>query len=92
MSATTRELAAGKAANSLAQPASTSPQELSQQEFLRHAMAILGMTQKEFAQRLRVPPRTFEKWLLPDSSKDHRRMPEMAWSYVEDVLRWEGES
>lgn len=81
--------APGKGAERSARASAVDSQQLSQQDFLRRAMAALGMTQKEFARRFRVSPRTLEKWLLPDDSKDHRRMPDMAWGYVEDVLKWE---
>lgn len=59
-----------------------------QQQVLRDAMETLGLTRQEFAARIHVPIRTFDKWLLPDESTDHRQMPDMARGYIADLLRW----
>lgn len=58
----------------------------SQQEFLLDAMARLGMDRKAFCERISVPKRTLEKWLASDESVDKRVMPDMAWSYIREIL------
>ena len=57
-----------------------------QQEFLLDAMTRLGMDRKAFCERISVPKRTLEKWLASDESVDKRAMPEMAWSYIKEIL------
>ncbi|OXJ06657.1 transcriptional regulator [Burkholderia sp. HI2500] len=64
------------------------PQETTQQELLRTAMAELGMTRAEFAARICVPVRTLDKWLLAADSLDARAMSEMGKAYVRDILEW----
>ncbi|RMP38529.1 hypothetical protein ALO95_200056 [Pseudomonas syringae pv. antirrhini] len=59
---------------------------VSQQDFLRDAMQQLGMTRDQFCKRISVPRKTFDKWLAPEGSKECRAMPEIAWSYVRDIL------
>lgn len=62
---------------------------MKQQDFLRDAMNKLGMTRDEMCRRLSVPRKTFDKWMAPEGTKDYRNMPEIVWSYVRDVLKWE---
>jgi predicted transcriptional regulator len=64
------------------------PQPQTQQAFLRHAIKELGLTVDEFCNRISVPPKTFEKWLATDSAKNHRNMPAIAWSYIDEILKW----
>lgn len=64
------------------------PQETTQQELLRAAMAELGMTRAEFAARICVSVRTLDKWLLAEDSLDARGMSEMGKAYVRDILEW----
>jgi hypothetical protein len=59
---------------------------MTQSEFLQSAMTPLGMTRDEFAARLGCPRRTLDKWLLPESSNDHRVMPEVVWTLVREIL------
>jgi transcriptional regulator with XRE-family HTH domain len=59
---------------------------MTQSEFLQSAMTSLGMTRDEFAARLGCPRRTLDKWLLPESSNDHRGMPEVVWTLVREIL------
>ncbi len=59
-----------------------------QQVFLRDAMAILGMTRAEFAQRISVPSKTLDKWLAPAGTSDFRNMPDVVWAYVREILDW----
>ncbi|KLU21872.1 aspartate carbamoyltransferase catalytic chain [Caballeronia mineralivorans PML1(12)] len=70
----------------------TQPASPTQQDLLRDAMETLGMTRAEFAARLSVPPRTLDKWLLPEESTDFRAMPEMGKAYVREILHWDGQS
>lgn len=63
---------------------------VSQQDLLRDAMAQLAMTRTEFAKRISVPRRTLDKWLLPEGSADARALPEMARSYIKEILEWQG--
>lgn len=57
-----------------------------QQQYLRDAASILGLTQRDLAERMGVPWSTFEKWLAPDASKSFREMPQMAWRLVRTVI------
>lgn len=59
---------------------------MTQIEFLQSAIAHLGMTRDEFSTRLGCPRRTLDKWLLPETSNDHRLMPEVVWTLVREVL------
>lgn len=60
-----------------------------QQDFLRAAMAELGMTRATFAVRLGCAGRTLDKWLLPAASNDHRPLPETVWILVQEILAHE---
>lgn len=60
-----------------------------QQDFLREAMAELGLTREAFAQRLACSKRTLDKWLLPSTSNDHRQMDDAMWKFVREVLEHE---
>lgn len=51
---------------------------MKQQDTLRLAMQQSSQTRAELAAVLGVSPRTLDKWLLPETSKDFRRMPETA--------------
>lgn len=62
--------------------------DLPQQELLRSAMEQLGMTRDEFAARVCVARRTLDKWLLPDDSKDFRKIPDIGRAYVKEILEW----
>lgn len=57
-----------------------------QQQYLRDAASLLGLTQKSLAERMGVPWATFEKWLAPEASKSFREMPQMAWRLVRTVI------
>lgn len=62
---------------------------MTQNDFLQSAMATLGMTRDAFASRLGCARRTLDKWLLPESSNDHRPMPETVWNLVREILAHE---
>lgn len=57
-----------------------------QADYLRDAARELGLEQKQLADRLNTPWRTFEKWLFPETSKSQRAMPDMAWTFIDEIL------
>ena len=59
---------------------------MEQQTFLREAMAELGLTRDGFSARLGCSRRAMDKWLLPQDSRDYRRMDEATWNLVAQVL------
>ena len=59
---------------------------LSQQEFLRDAMTVLGLTRDQFAERIGAKKRALDNWLLPDDSQEFRTMPDMAWKFVGEII------
>ncbi len=62
-------------------------QPMTQQEFLRHAMATLDMTREEFSKRLGMQnQRKLDSWLLPVGSEQYRSMPDIAWTLVREIL------
>ncbi|WP_018079318.1 hypothetical protein [Thiobacillus denitrificans] len=65
---------------------SKAKKKVSQQDFLRAAMKRLGLQRKAFAERIDVKPRTFNNWLLPDTSKQFRRMPDHVRVLVDAIL------
>jgi hypothetical protein len=58
----------------------------SQQDFLRDAMAALGLTREQFAERIGAKKRALDNWLLPGDSKEFRAMPVMAWKFIREIL------
>lgn len=52
---------------------------MKQQDALRQAMRQSAQTRARMAADLGVSRRALDKWLLPDTSGDFRRMPETAW-------------
>lgn len=51
---------------------------MNQQDSLRQAMQMAQKTRAQLAAELGVSRRTLDKWLLPETSGDFRRMPETA--------------
>jgi transcriptional regulator with XRE-family HTH domain len=51
---------------------------MNQQDILRQAMLRSGQTRAQLSAELGVSVRTLDKWLLPETSGDFRRMPETA--------------
>ena len=51
---------------------------MKQQDLLRQAMTQSSQTRAQLAETMGVAKRTLDKWLLPESSHDFRRMPETA--------------
>lgn len=60
---------------------------LTQQDFLREAMATLGLTREQFADRLGTSKRRLDNWLLPSDSKEFRSMDDMVWNFVREILK-----
>ncbi len=51
---------------------------MNQQDILRQAMLRSSQTRAQLSTELGVSVRTLDKWLLPETSGDFRRMPETA--------------
>jgi transcriptional regulator with XRE-family HTH domain len=51
---------------------------MKQQDMLRQAMRQSSQTRAQLAAGMGISGRTLDKWLLPDTSGDFRRMPETA--------------
>jgi hypothetical protein len=60
--------------------------EPSQQEFLRQAKEVLGLTWDALAEAAEINPRALKNYRLPDNSQDHRGMPLLARRAVENLL------
>ncbi len=52
---------------------------------LRTAMKHLGLTRDAFADRLGVARRALDSWLLPATSREHRRMPGVVAKLLADL-------
>ena len=63
--------------------------KLSQQEYLRGAMTVLGMSREEFASRLGTSKRRLDNWLLPSESNGFREMDEVVWKFIREILEAE---
>lgn len=50
---------------------------MDQQALLREAIRRTGLTRTGFAERIGVTRRALDTWLLPDTSREHRSMPEV---------------
>jgi transcriptional regulator with XRE-family HTH domain len=51
---------------------------MKQQDMLRQSMRQSSQTRAQLAAGMGISPRTLDKWLLPETSGDFRRMPETA--------------
>lgn len=60
--------------------------QLTQQDFLLDAIERLGMSRLEFCERISVPKKTLDKWLAADGTADKRAMPEIAWTFIREIL------
>ena len=60
-----------------------------QQDFLRDAMQSLSLTRFGLAQRISVPEKTLNKWMSPTNAADFRRMPDVVWAYIREILVWD---
>lgn len=54
----------------------TPPQ--TQQDFLQEVKAAMGMTWDELAEASGIKARALKTYRMPDSSKDHRTLPDLA--------------
>ena len=61
--------------------------EQSQQEYLLAAMSKLKLTWRELAEAAGIKPLTFKNYLRADTALAHRKMPALARSAVERLLR-----
>lgn len=59
---------------------------MTQQEFLRDAMLRLGMTRQQFALRIGTNIHALNKWLQPSESKNFRKMTDVVWKFVGEIL------
>lgn len=59
---------------------------ISQQEFLRDAMAQLSMTRQQFSDRIHASKRRLDSWLLPSNSKEFRELDPTIWQFVREIL------
>ncbi len=62
-----------------------------QQVLLREAMQELNMTRDAFAERLSIKRRALDAWLLPDTSKEFRVMPDVVHKFIGEIMRTEGQ-
>lgn len=62
---------------------------LTQQIILREACKFLGLTQVDMAKRMRVPWRTFEKWMCSPGSSSAHKMPSVATQLVFEIIEHE---
>lgn len=58
--------------------------QMTQQEFLRSAIASLEMTRAEFANRISTPIKTLNKWMLPPTSGTV--MADNMWRFISEVV------
>lgn len=63
-----------------------------QQEFLRDAMAQLGMTRQEFADRLHCSKRRLDTWLQAplkrngERNTEFRELDPTVWQFIREIL------
>lgn len=58
----------------------------SQQDYLRAAKEALGLDWDAFAEMAGIKPRAFKTYRMPDSSKDHRTLPDLARRVIDGLL------
>ena len=63
-----------------------SEQAQAQQAFLQAAKDALGLPWDEIAVKAGIVPRTFKNYRLPDDSKNHRAMPNLARDAVQRLV------
>lgn len=61
-------------------------EDQSQQDYLKAAKEALGLEWDEFAAKAGIKPRAFKTYRMPDSSKDHRTLPDLARSAINRLL------
>lgn len=62
---------------------------LAQALFLVDAMDLLGMTRDDFAERISVSKRCLAKWMARQGTSEFRKMPNMAWRFIGEILEHE---
>lgn len=60
--------------------------EQSQQEYLKVAKATLNVEWDELAVMAGIKPRALKTYRMPDSSKDHRALPDLARRAINGLL------
>ena len=58
----------------------------SQQDYLRAAKAELGLEWDDLATRAGIKPRALKTYRMPDTSNDHRQLPELARRSIDMLL------
>lgn len=58
----------------------------SQQDYLKAAKATLGIEWDAFAELAGIKPRAFKTYRMPDSSKNHRGLPDLARRAIDRLL------
>lgn len=61
--------------------------EVRQQDYLRSAMATLGLTWSQLAEAAGIKPLTFKNYLRSDDALGHRKLPALATAAVDRLLR-----
>jgi len=60
--------------------------EQSQQEYLKAAKAVLSVEWDELAVMAGIKPRALKTYRMPDSSNDHRALPDLARRAIDGLL------
>lgn len=60
--------------------------EQSQQEYLKAAKATLSVEWDELAKMAGIKPRALKTYRMPDSSNDHRALPDLARRAIDGLL------
>lgn len=58
----------------------------SQQDYLKAAKATLDVEWDDLAKMAGIKPRALKTYRMPDSSKDHRRLPDLARRAIDGLL------
>ena len=58
----------------------------SQQDYLKTAKAILEVEWDTFAEMAGIKPRAFKTYRMPNTSKDHRTLPNLARNAIDRLL------
>lgn len=61
-------------------------EDQSQQDYLKAAKATLGIEWDALAKLAGIKPRAFKTYRMPNSSKDHRGLPDLARRAIDGLL------
>lgn len=61
-------------------------EDQSQQDYLKAAKATLGVEWDALAERAGIKPRALKTYRMPDTSKDHRTLPDLARRAIDGLL------